>query len=296
MSRHADCCDPGTMPRERPLVALLESRMSRELARLVEKHGGEPLCVPTVRECPEITPDMAVRLTRMLDAGGYDTVVFPTGVAASLLFEAADQGGARADLVAALRRITTVCRGPKPSAALRGFGVPPTLCARESFTSAELIDALSTVDLAGRNVLLFCCGERSETLAETLIARGARLDEIWLYRWQLPEDLSPIEGLLEKILAGTVDALAVTCQIQFRHLLRVSERVGVTREVVSALNDHVVVGAVGPTSRAILNAHGVKVRVEPDHPKMGPLVVSLMRHFDHPGERPTPRPPERLSA
>ena len=26
-----------------PRVALLESRMSRELARLVEKHGGEPL-------------------------------------------------------------------------------------------------------------------------------------------------------------------------------------------------------------------------------------------------------------
>ena len=36
----------------RPRIALLESRMSRELARLVDKHGGEPVCVPAVREQP----------------------------------------------------------------------------------------------------------------------------------------------------------------------------------------------------------------------------------------------------
>lgn len=268
--------------------------MSRELARLVEKHGGEPLCVPTVRECPEITVDMAVRLTRMLDGGGYDTVVFPTGVAASLLFEMADQAGVRSELVTALRRIMTVCRGPKPTAALRGFGVTPTLAARESFTSAELIDALSSVDLHHRNVLLLCCGERNETLAETLLARGAHLDEIWLYRWQLPEDASCIENLVKKIVARTVDALAVTCQIQFRHLLAVSERMGLSQELVSALNDHVVVGVVGPTSRAIVNSYGVRVRVEPDHPKMGPLIASMMRHFDHQGER--FERPERFSS
>ena len=37
-----------------PRVVLLESRMSRELARLVEKHGGEPVCVPAVRESHEL--------------------------------------------------------------------------------------------------------------------------------------------------------------------------------------------------------------------------------------------------
>ena len=35
-----------------PRIALLESRMSRELSRLVEKHGGDPLCVPALREVP----------------------------------------------------------------------------------------------------------------------------------------------------------------------------------------------------------------------------------------------------
>lgn len=275
------------MQRIRPVVALLESRMSREMARLVAKHGGEPLCVPTVRECPEATVEAVARLTRMLDGGGYDVVVFPTGVSVALLVETADQAGLRADLVTALRRIITVCRGPKPTAALRGFGVPPTLTARESFTSAELIDALSTVEIAGKHVLLFCCGERSETLAETLIARGARLDEFWLYRWLLPEDTSPMERLIQKIVAREVDALAVTCQIQFRHLLRVAERIGLSKELTDVLDGHVVVAAVGPTCRAILNSYGVRVQVIPDHPKMGPLVIALMHHFEQQVPHPT---------
>jgi uroporphyrinogen-III synthase len=265
---------------EAPRVALLESRMSRELARLVEKHGGQPLCVPAVRESKELAPEAADRLFAALTAGEYDIAVFMTGVAVSLLFEIAEPLGKRPDLVAGLARITTVCRGPKPTAALRGFGVVPTLTARESFTSAEVIDAFAGIELAGQRVLLFHYGERSDALAETLIARQAVVEEQWLYRWRLPEDVSGLEELVANIVDGTVDALAVTCQIQFRHLFQVAERLGRHRELVRACNERTVVAAVGPTCHAILQAHGVKVQVMPDHPKMGPLVVALMRHLD----------------
>ena len=263
-----------------PRVALLETRMSRELARLVEKHGGQPLCVPAVRETRELTPDSAQALITELVSGAHDITVFMTGAAVSLLFEVAEQLGRRPDLVAGLRRTTTVSRGPKPTAALRGFGVVPTLTAREAFTSAEVIDAFASIEVAGQRVLLFHYGERSEALAETLVARQAVLSEQWVYRWRLPEDASGLEKLVSSIVAGAVDALAITCQIQFRHLFQVAERLGRERELVHALNEHVVVAAVGPTCHAILQAHGVDVHVIPDHPKMGPLIVALMRHLE----------------
>ena len=129
----------------------------------------------------------------------HEVVIFMTGVAISLLFEAAEQLGRRAELVASLKRVTTLCRGSKPSAALRGFGVTPTLSAREPFTAAELIDALSDRELVSKRVLLFNYGERSETLSETLLARRAELREFWLYRWQLPEDTGPLEALVRRI-------------------------------------------------------------------------------------------------
>src|SRR5450432_882951 len=242
--------------RSRPVVALLESRMKSELARLVEKHGGAPLCVPAVQETPHIDTQAVRGLLDELCAGQHEVVIFMTGVAVSLLFELAQELGRNAELVTSLRAVTTVCRGPKPTAALRGFGVPPTLSAREPFTAAELIDALSDRELASKRVLLFNYGERSETLSETLLARRAQLREFWLYRWQLPEDTGPLEALVRRITSGDVDALAVTCQIQFRHLYQVAERLELERALIRALNGRVVVGAVGPTCRAILEAYG----------------------------------------
>lgn len=270
----------ATMATAAPRVALLESRMSRELARLVEKHGGDPVCVPAVRESYELDAATAGELASRLLSGSYDVVVFMTGVAVTLLFEIAEQIGRRPDLVVGLKGLTTVCRGPKPTAALRGFGVPPTLTARESFTSAEVIDAFSTLEVAGRRVLLFHYGERSEALAETLVARQAILDERWLYRWQLPEDTSGLERLVRSIVAGELDALAVTCQIQFRHLLQVADGIDLSSDLIRTLNERMVVGAVGPTCRAILQVYGVDAHVVPEHPKMGPLIVSLMRYLE----------------
>jgi uroporphyrinogen-III synthase len=254
--------------------------MSHELARLVEKHGGEPLCVPALDEIKELTPERAQLLVAAIAGGTYEVAVFMTGVTVSLLFEVADQIGRRPELVSGLRAITTVCRGPKPTAALRGFGVTPTLSALESFTAAEVIDVLASVELKGRRVLLFHHGERSESLAETLLARRAILDEQWLYRWRLPADISGLQRLVTSIVAGQVDALAVTCQIQIRYVFQVAAEMKLEHDLVRALNARMTVAAVGPTCRAAIEMFGVNVHVVPDHPKMGPLVISLMRRIE----------------
>lgn len=255
--------------------------MTREMSRLIEKHGGNPRCVPALREVPASRRDATVGIVNDLINARHDVVIFMTGVAASLLFEAAEQEGRRQELVRALQHITTVARGPKPSAALRGFGVPPKLSAHEPFTSAELIDALSIVPLERRRVLLFHYGERGATLAETLRARQALLDERWLYRWTMPKDTSELTRLVASIIAGEIDALAITCQVQFRHLLEVARQVVLEQALLQALQRDVVIGAIGPTSRAILQVHGVPVHVMPEQPKMGPLVRSLMLYLDH---------------
>jgi uroporphyrinogen-III synthase len=264
----------------RPVVALLESRMATELVRLVENHGGKALCVPTLRECSEVTAETARKLIDEFTDDRYEICVFMTGVSVSLLFEAAEQLGRRAELVPALRRMTTVTRGPKPTAALRGFGVPSSLAAREPFTSAELIDALAAVELRGRRVMVLHYGERCGTLAQTLLARGALLEERHLYRWAPVEDQRPLADLASRMVQGDITALALTCQVQFRHLYAAAEGVGLGAELVRVLNDRMLVGAVGPTCETVLRAYGVRADVVPDHPKMGPLVIALMRALE----------------
>jgi len=253
--------------------------MSRELSRLVEKHGGTPLCVPALREVPSASLEASRAVIEELVNARHEVVIFMTGMAASLLFELAEQDGRRQQLVEGLSRVTTVARGPKPTAALRGFGVPPTLTAREPFTSAELIDALSGLPLEGKPVMLFHYGERSATLAETLRARQVVLSECHLYRWFMPEDTRDLAALVTSIIEGEVDALVITCQVQFRHLFEVARQRALASRLIQALQQHVVVAAMGPTCHATLQAHGAPVHVMPEVPKMGPLIRSLMLHL-----------------
>jgi uroporphyrinogen-III synthase len=259
---------------------MLEATMSLELARLVEAHGGVAVCVPALVKCPDTDRSRAERLIEALTNRSFDAAIFMTGAAVSLLFQMAEPMGRRPDLLAGLRGMTTVCRGPKPTAALRGYGVPTTLAARHPYTSAELIDALGAINVREARFVLFHCGERSDALAETLLACRAVLHEEWLYRWQAPADTSALERLVADIVGGEIDALVVTCQVQFRHLLQVATTCGRARQLVDALNARIVVAAVGPRCHAVLRSHGVDVHVMPDCPKAGPLVTSLMRALD----------------
>lgn len=253
--------------------------MSRELSRLVEKHGGAPMCVPALREVPAASLQATRAVIDDLVHARYEAVIFMTGVAASQLFELAETDGRRQALVDGLSRVTTVARGPKPTAALRGFGVPPTLTAREPFTSAELIDALSGLPIAGTPVLLFHYGERSATLAETLRARHVVLSECHLYRWLMPEDTRGLAALVTSLIGGEVDALVITCQVQFRYLMEVARQGALASALIEALSTRVVVAAMGPTCHATLQVHGAPVHVMPEVPKMGPLIRSLMLHL-----------------
>ena len=93
--------------------------------------------------------------------------------------------------------------------------------------------------------------------------------------------MSRIDSLVTRLVAGEVDALLITCQVQFRYLLEVARRVELGSALLDALREQVVVAAMGPTCHAILQLHGVPVDVLPDQPKMGPLVRSLMLHLEH---------------
>jgi hypothetical protein len=92
-------------------------------------------------------------------------------------------------------------------------------------------------------------------------------------------------NLVSRIVAGHVDALVITCQIQFRHLFEIARRKSLEQRLLLALRQRVAVAAVGPTCHAVLQAHGIRVHVMPDQPRIGPLVSSLMRHLEqrHPG-------------
>lgn len=261
-------------------IALLESRLPEELAHLVRHHGGEPINVPALLERSlGNTEEVDAFITR-LGQGAFQVAIFLTGVGFNTLVREAEQLGRGSELLAGLAGVTTVCRGPKPVAALRRHGVTVALQVHAPYTTAELLEVLDGVDLAGRGVALVHYGERNVPLTTALQTRGARLHELCLYEWRLPEELGPLQQLVRDLLAGRVDAIAFTTQVQVRHLWQVAAMLGLAEPLTQALTTHCLVAAVGPTCAAALAAVGVPPHVVPSHPKMGPMVLALAAAFE----------------
>ena len=253
--------------------------MAGEMADLVRRYGGSVRSAAAVSEQPVDCAEVVQELLTRLERPARRVFVFLTGVGATALFEEAERQGRLATLLDALKRATVACRGPKPTAALKRFGVSPAMSAADPYTSNELLDAMGSLDLAGVEVTLVHYGERSEPLAAALRARGAALHELCVYEWRLPDDIVPLQDLIRAIGAREVDTVIFTSQVQWKHMVRVASEMGLEQSLRDALNADVVVASVGPVCSAALREAGIEPRIEPTPPKMGPLVAALAEHF-----------------
>jgi len=259
-------------------VVLLEARMENELANLARRHGLDPVSVPALRE---ETAGCAGEVNALIDAlarGEVDYVIFQTGVGASKLLDEAEKLNRRDELIEALKRTRVVARGPKPTAVLARCGLRPAVSAREPFTTADLIDAMIPFDLGDKNVALLHYGEPNLSLAESLNQCGARLRELLLYEWRLPRDTTRLIRLIDELIDHQYAAIAFTSQIQARHLFRLAAEAGRENQLRAALNE-IAVASVGPTCTAALSNLGVRPRVEPERPKMGPLILAVAQYL-----------------
>jgi uroporphyrinogen-III synthase len=252
--------------------------MESELASLVRRHGGEPVCVPALREVArECDAEAGQAIEALLRPRAI--IVLATGVGLEGLLAAAARLGRGADLRAGMAGATVVCRGPKPIAVLKREGLTAHVRAEPPHTTAELLGALAPLPLEGRDVVFVHDGGGSRLVPLALAERGARVVEVQPYEWALPEDTRPLRDMVDRIIAGGVDAVAITTQAQAQHLFAVAESMGSAGALRKALGEGVVVAAVGPTCAHALEQLGAPPRVVPAQSKMGALVVALAAHF-----------------
>src|SRR3989337_216710 len=109
-------------------VVTFESRMATSMADLISRHGGVPISAPAVREIPLGDNPAAVGFARELLAGRIDVVVLLTGVGTRALVQVVETAFPRAEFLAALGRVQTIVRGPKPHAVLRELEIGRASC------------------------------------------------------------------------------------------------------------------------------------------------------------------------
>jgi uroporphyrinogen-III synthase len=258
-------------------VALLETRRRVEIAELVRRRGGIPLLAPCLREVAAEDRDTLHSVIREIGARALDLAVFQTGVGTAAFLDAAAEAGCADSIRERLAAAVVVERGPKPLAVLLREGIRIDRRTREPHTTDEVVELLDA-DLSRRVALMVEYGAENAVLHDELRRRGAEVVAVTTYAWGLPDDVQPILHLLAELEAGRVDDLMVTSASQVDNLFRVAEAEGAGDRLAGWLNDGVVVAAVGPVSAGALQRHHVAVDVQPERPKMVPLVDAVSAH------------------
>ncbi|MFD8149110.1 uroporphyrinogen-III synthase [Streptomyces sp. NPDC059708] len=258
-------------------VGVTAARRADELIALLRRRGAAVVHAPALRIVPLADDGELLAATRALVDDPPDAVVATTAIGFRGWIEAADGWGIGERLLDRLRATELLARGPKVKGAVRAAGLVEAW-SPQSESLAEVLDRLLAGPVAGRRIALQLHGEPLPGFVEALRDGGAEVVPVPVYRWMPPEDLAPLDRLLDAVAVGAVDAVTFTSAPAAASLLsRAAER-GLREAVLDALRGPVLAACVGPVTALPLQGEAVAT-VQPERFRLGPLVQLLCQEL-----------------
>ncbi|WP_240138858.1 uroporphyrinogen-III synthase [Streptomyces sp. MUM 178J] len=251
-------------------VGVTAARRADELGALLLRRGASVVHAPALRIVPLADDTELLAATKELIDHAPDVVVATTAIGFRGWVEAADGWGHGEALLDRLRTVELLARGPKVKGAIRAAGLTEHW-SPASESMAEVLDRLLSEGVSGRRIALQLHGEPLPGFVESLRAGGADVVLVPVYRWMPPQDLAPLDRLLDAALTGALDAIAFTSAPAAASLLSRADERGQLHELLDTLDHDVLAACVGPVTALPLQARGVAT-VQPERFRLGPLV------------------------
>ncbi|MFE2301086.1 uroporphyrinogen-III synthase [Streptomyces sp. NPDC059445] len=258
-------------------VGVTAARRADELGALLQRRGASVVHAPALRIVPLADDSELLTATKELIDDAPDVVVATTAIGFRGWVEAADGWGLGEELLARLRSVELLARGPKVKGAVRAQGLTEEW-SPSSESMAEVLDRLLEEGVDGRRIAVQLHGEPLPGFVESLRAAGAEVVLVPVYRWMPPEDIAPVDRLLDAALTRGLDALTFTSAPAAASLLSRAEERGVRAEFLAALHHDVLPACVGPVTALPLQALGIDT-VQPERFRLGPLVQLLCQEL-----------------
>ncbi|MGW0204715.1 uroporphyrinogen-III synthase [Streptomyces sp. NPDC003233] len=258
-------------------VGVTAARRADELGALLQRRGGAVLHAPALRIVPLADDGELLAATKEIIDQVPDVVVATTAIGFRGWIEAADGWGLGEQLLGGLRGAELLARGPKVKGAIRAAGLTEEW-SPSSESLAEVLDRLLEEGVDGRRIAVQLHGEPLPGFVESLRAGGAEVVPVPVYRWMPPEDITPLDRLLDATVSRSLDALTFTSAPAAASLLSRAEDRGLLTDLLSALAHDVLPACVGPVTAVPLQVHGVDT-IQPERFRLGPLVQLLCQEL-----------------
>lgn len=252
----------GALAGKRILVTRTREQAS-ELSRRLEEHGADVVELPTL-EIVETFAEAAVDASiEALRTAAYQWVIFTSPNAISIFMRLLSDRGMD---VRAFGRAQVAAIGPGTAAALARVGIIADVVA-ETYVAEGVLAALDGRALGGARVLLPRAENARDTLIDDLQRRGARVEELTLYRAAIPQD--PDAAGLRALRDGEIDIVTFASSSALRNL---SEMLG--GDVASLQQTRIA--AIGPVTADAVREAGLEVAIAAREYTIEGLVAAIV--------------------
>jgi uroporphyrinogen-III synthase len=256
-------------------VLVPESRELDLFAGMLEAEGARTMRCPlvTILDLEDAAPVEA--WLRRLTAGAFDDLILLTGEGLRRLIAVAARAGLKDEAAAAIGRLRTIIRGPKPGKALREIGLAPTLSA-DAPTTDGVIETLSALDLNGHRVgVQLYPGNPNDKLLAALAAAGASAETVTPYRYASDAETDAVAAAIRAMAEGGIDYVAFTSTPQWDRLVKVAAERGLEPELRRGL-ERTRIAVAGPVVGQAIEAMGFTISAMPESNfHMKPLVNAM---------------------
>lgn len=256
-------------------VGVTADRRSSDQAVMFARLGAEVIQAPVLSTVKVPDAEGLHRVTLQLVDDPPDFVIANTGVGMRTWLECAAGWGLDDRLRAVLSLARVAARGPKAAGALTSAGLS-AWWRSGSEQLGEVVERLTAEGLPGRTVAFQLHGDDGADVVRRLEESGATVVPVPVYEWAPPADPAPVQTLIERCVAATVDAVTFTAGLQVAALLDAATDAGRRDELLDAFNGgQVVAGCIGPVCAGAATESGIRAPVVPAHWRLGSLVKAV---------------------
>lgn len=257
-----------------PVLAIMRPESYREKSEAIAReYGFEPIYAPMIKLEGIKDAGFEPFVHRVID-GTSDYVVFTSANGITFTLDKLSDAE-KESFIAALKKSRVIAIGPNTEKELIKIGIENSFLPAD-YSSEGIVEALCP-EVKGKIVDLARSAFGANVLIEGLEKCGATVYETHVYTLSIPEGAAQKE-LIERTLAGEVDAFAFTSSMMVRGFMKHAELLGAEETIKENLS-RAVVGAIGTPTGNTLKKHGVNTDVIPEEFTFEALIRSIKKEL-----------------
>jgi uroporphyrinogen III methyltransferase/synthase len=251
------------------IVVTRSREQADELVFPLQELGAEVLLIPTIEIVPPDSWEFCdAAIERLVE---YDWMIFSSTNGVRFFVDRLREKGHQIEKIAPAK-IAAV--GERTRSALEEIGIRVNLMPEE-FRAEGLVQAFAKIDLREKRILIPKAQESREVLFNELIAMGAQMDAVPVYKNQLPAQ-NRISEMTKSLNGHSVDVLTFTSPSTARNFVEMIGRDKVARWIKSGCK----IAAIGGVTAEALNELGLPADILPKKFTIPDLAEAIENFFN----------------